>query len=45
MVGGLYAFGVLGFILGPLILSYLLVILELYRKKKESAIFVKEDAK
>jgi len=45
MVGGFLLFGVLGFILGPLILSYLLVILELYRKKKESAIFVKEDAK
>lgn len=34
MVGGLFLFGILGIILGPLILAYVLVILELYRKKK-----------
>jgi len=39
MIGGLFMFGVLGLILGPLILSYLLVILELYKNKRDSAIF------
>jgi predicted PurR-regulated permease PerM len=33
MIGGLLLFGILGLILGPLILSYLLVILEIYRNK------------
>jgi len=37
MVGGLYAFGVLGFILGPLILAYLLILLEVYQGKKIKA--------
>lgn len=41
MIGGLFFFGVLGFILGPLILAYLLIILELYRDKKTSGIFIK----
>ena len=39
MIGGLFMFGILGLILGPLILSYLLVILELYKNKKDSVIF------
>ena len=34
MIGGLFLFGILGFILGPLILSYALVILDLYRQHK-----------
>ena len=34
MIGGVLVFGVLGVVLGPLILIYLLVLLELYRKKK-----------
>lgn len=33
MIGGLFFFGIIGFILGPLILAYLLIVLELYRKK------------
>lgn len=33
MVGGLFMFGILGVILGPLILSYLLIILDIYRDK------------
>ncbi|MBU1129013.1 MAG: AI-2E family transporter [Nanoarchaeota archaeon] len=32
MVGGLFVFGILGFILGPLIVSYLIIFLEAYRK-------------
>jgi len=34
MVGGLLLFGILGFILGPLILAYLFIILEIYRDKR-----------
>jgi len=40
MVGGLFLFGVLGFILGPLIIAYLLIILEIYRNKKTPGIFL-----
>ncbi|MCH7974169.1 MAG: AI-2E family transporter, partial [Bacteroidetes bacterium] len=36
MIGGLFLFGVLGVILGPLILAYLLILLELYRSKNVS---------
>ena len=39
MIGGLFFFGVLGFILGPLILAYLLIILEIYRKKRVPGLF------
>lgn len=41
MIGGLFLFGILGFILGPLILAYLLIILELYRKDKSTELFIK----
>ena len=34
MLGGLLVFGILGLILGPLIISYLLLFLEFYRNKK-----------
>ena len=40
MVGGLFMFGILGFILGPLILSYLLIVLEIYRDKKFPGILI-----
>ena len=40
MVGGLFLFGILGVILGPLILAYLFIILEIYRKKRESNVFI-----
>jgi len=36
MIGGLFVFGVLGLILGPLILGYVLLIIEIYRKKRTS---------
>jgi len=42
MIGGLFLFGILGLILGPLILAYLLVILEMYRKKSIPGVFVEE---
>lgn len=37
MVGGLLFMGVFGLIIGPLILAYLLIILELYRDKKSAS--------
>jgi predicted PurR-regulated permease PerM len=33
MIGGLFVFGILGLIIGPLVLAYILLIIELYRKK------------
>lgn len=33
MIGGFLLFGILGFILGPLILAYLIIIIEVYRNK------------
>jgi predicted PurR-regulated permease PerM len=42
MVGGLFLFGILGFIIGPLILAYVLVILELYKKKKKPGFFIQQ---
>lgn len=36
MIGGLFAFGFLGFILGPLALAYLFIVLDLYKNKNES---------
>jgi len=43
MVGGIFLFGILGVIIGPLIVSYLLIILELYRKKPISGLIIKEE--
>jgi len=40
MIGGTFVFGILGMILGPLILAYLLIILEIYRDKKTPGIFI-----
>ncbi len=42
MIGGLFMFNIIGLILGPLILSYLLIILELYRNKKIPGLFIEE---
>lgn len=43
MIGGLFVFGFLGFIIGPLILGYIILMIEIYRKKKaEESIFLKE---
>jgi len=39
IVGGLYSFGVMGLILGPLILSYVLIIIEFYRQGKLNELF------
>ncbi len=42
MVGGVFMFGILGLILGPLILAYLMIILEIYRDKKSPEVFIQE---
>ncbi len=39
MIGGLLVFGLLGLIIGPLILSYLLLVLDAYRNKKFPSLF------
>lgn len=39
MVGGMLLFGLVGVILGPLILAYLLIILEMYRDKRTKSVF------
>lgn len=44
MIGGLFFFGILGFVIGPLIIAYLLIILELYRKKP-TGLIIQEDSK
>jgi predicted PurR-regulated permease PerM len=36
MIGGFFLFGILGFLLGPLAIAYLIIFLELYRAKKSS---------
>jgi predicted PurR-regulated permease PerM len=43
MVGGILFFGIIGFILGPLILAYLLIIIEVYRNKRSPGIFSKKE--
>jgi predicted PurR-regulated permease PerM len=43
MIGGIFLFGVLGIIIGPLILAYLLILLELYRNKKTSGLLIKTE--
>jgi predicted PurR-regulated permease PerM len=43
MIGGFFLFGILGFILGPLILAYLFIILELYRNKKSFGLLTKSE--
>ena len=45
MIGGLYTFGVLGFILGPLILGYLLILLEIYQGKKAEGILIQTETR
>ncbi len=45
MIGGLFFFGILGLILGPLIVAYLLIILELYKKKPLPGLIIQESSK
>ncbi|MBI2043479.1 AI-2E family transporter [Candidatus Pacearchaeota archaeon] len=41
MIGGFLFFGILGFIIGPLILAYVIIILEIYRGKELQGFFLK----
>jgi predicted PurR-regulated permease PerM len=43
MIGGLLVFGIIGLVIGPLIIAYALTILEFYKQKKFSSIFLKEE--
>ena len=43
MVGGLLVFGVLGLILGPLIISYLLLLLDSYKDKKTASLIIEKN--
>ena len=45
MIGGAFYFGILGFIIGPLVVSYLLIILEIYRKKPMPGLTIQEHSK
>ncbi len=42
MIGGYFLFGILGFIIGPLILAYLLIVLEIFRNKRVPGILIQE---
>ena len=42
MIGGFFMFGILGFVLGPLILAYLVIIVEIYRNKSLPGVLIKE---
>ena len=42
MIGGLLFFGILGLILGPIIISYLIILLEIYRGKTLPGLIVPE---
>ena len=42
MIGGFFFLGILGFIIGPLIISYLLILLEIYRGRPSPGILVRE---
>lgn len=44
MIGGFFMFGILGFILGPLVIAYLLIFLEVYRNKKIKGILIQEES-
>jgi len=44
MIGGLFLFGILGLIMGPLILAYLFIILDLYRDQSVSEAIEKKEA-
>ncbi len=40
MIGGFFLFGLLGFILGPLIIAYLIIVIEVYRNKPISSVLI-----
>jgi len=42
MIGGVMAFGVVGFILGPLIIAYFILLIEIHENKKEDSVILRE---
>ena len=42
MIGGFLFFGIIGFILGPLIIAYVFIMIEIYRGKQIEGIFIHE---
>ena len=42
IIGGLFLFGILGMILGPLIIAYFLIVLDIYRNKQTPEILIRE---
>jgi len=45
MIGGIFLFGILGVILGPLIIAYLVILLEVYRNKRMPGILLQPTEK
>jgi predicted PurR-regulated permease PerM len=43
MIGGLFFFGILGLVLGPLILAYLAIVIEIYRNKNLPGVLLQEN--
>jgi len=41
IIGGLYAFGIIGLVLGPLILAYVIILIDFYRQGKLNELFKK----
>jgi predicted PurR-regulated permease PerM len=44
MIAGLLMFGIVGLLIGPLILAYFLIIIQLYKEKNLSSLFTKEES-
>ncbi|MCX8159044.1 MAG: AI-2E family transporter [Candidatus Pacearchaeota archaeon] len=44
-IGGLFVFGIIGLILGPLIFAYFIILIDLYREKSLLSLFYEEDQK
>lgn len=42
-IGGMYTFGIMGFIIGPLVLAYLILLIEIYKENKSESIILKEE--
>ncbi len=42
MIGGILVFGIIGLIIGPLILAYVLLVIEIYKKKESESLLFKE---
>lgn len=45
MIGGLFVFGLMGLIIGPLVLAYLLLVIEFYKERKFKSILLQEPAR